>query len=44
MTRQLKIEDLLYFKGIINNKKIKLEEIDNKCYDNDYIVLVSVIK
>ena len=35
MTRQLKIIDLLYFKGKIRNKNIKLEETKNKDYDND---------
>ena len=44
MTRQLKIIDLLYFKGKIRNKNIKLEETKNKDYDTDYIVLISVIK
>ncbi len=43
MTRQLKIIDLLYFKGKIRNKNIKLEETKNKYYDNDYIVLISVM-
>ena len=44
MTRQLKIVDLLYFKGKISKKNIKLDEIENKNYYSDYIVLVSVIK
>ena len=44
MTRQLKIMDLLYFKGKINNKNVKLDEIKNNNYYSDYIVLVSVIK
>lgn len=44
MTRQLKIVDLLYFKGKINNDNIKLDEIENKNYYSDYIVFVSVIK
>ena len=43
MTRQLKIIDLLYFKGKIRNKNIKLEETKNKDYDNDFIVLISVM-
>ena len=44
MTRQLKIIDLLYFKGKIRNKNVKLDEIKNNNYYSDYIVLVSVIK
>ena len=44
MTRNLKIADLLYFKGKINNRHIVLNEIESKENDDNFTILVSIIK
>lgn len=45
MTHNNKIYDLLYFKGIIEDYKIKLESIKNEKVDDENLkIVVSVIK
>ena len=44
MTRFNKMIDLLYFKGKINNRHIMLNEIKNKENDENFTILVSIIK
>lgn len=45
MTQNNKIQDLLYFKGIIEDYNIKLESIKNEKVDDENLkIVVSVIK
>lgn len=44
MTRLNKIVDLLIFKGKIDNKHIILNETESKENNDNFIVLVSIIK
>lgn len=44
MTRQLKIADLLYFKGKIENNHIILETDKNSKNKYDFNIMVSIIK
>lgn len=44
MTRQLKIADLLYFKGKIENNHITLETNKNSKNEYDFNIMVSIIK
>ena len=44
MTRQLKIADLLYFKGKINNNHITLVIDKNNKNEYDFNIMVSIIK
>ena len=44
MTRNNKIEKLLYFKGVINNKHITLNELKSKKNDSNFTIIVSIIK
>ena len=45
MTRNKKVYDLLYFKGIIDYYKIELKSINNENVDNEELkIIVSVIK
>lgn len=44
MTRFNKITDLLYFKGKFDNKHIVLNELQNKEIDENFNILVSIIK
>lgn len=44
MTRFNKMTDLLYFKGKFDNKYIILNELENKEIDENFTVLVSIIK
>ena len=43
MTQNKKLQDLLYFKGIIENYSIKLNKLENKEFDNNLTVLVSIL-
>ena len=43
MTQNKKLQDLLYFKGIIKNYSIKLNKLENKEFDNNLTVLVSIL-
>ena len=43
MTQNNKLQDLLYFKGIIENYSIKLNKLENKEFDNNLTVLVSIL-
>ncbi len=44
MTRFNKMTDLLYFKGKIDNKHIILNELENKENNDNFTILVSIIK
>ena len=44
MTRFNKMTDLLYFKGKIDNRHIILNKIENKENDENFTILVSIIK
>ncbi len=44
MTQFKKIADLLYFKGKIDNKHIILNGLENKEIDENFTILVSIIK
>jgi len=44
MTRQLKIADLLYFKGKTKNNHIILETDKNSKNEYDFNIMVSIIK
>ena len=43
MTQNKKLQDILYFKGIIENYSIKLNKLENKEFDNNLTVLVSIL-
>ena len=43
MTQNKNIQDLLYFKAFRDKKTIKLKSNTNKKYDNNIIVLVSIL-
>lgn len=44
LTRQLKIADLLYFKGKLSNKRITIKtDKDSKC-EYDFNIMLSIIK
>ncbi len=43
MTQNKRLQDLLYFKGIIENYGIKLNKLENKEFDNNLTVLVSIL-
>lgn len=44
MTRFNKMTDLLYFKGKIDNRHIVLNNLENKEIDENFTILVSIIK
>ncbi len=44
MTRQLKIADLLYFKGKMKNNHIVIENDKNSKNEYDFNIMVSIIK
>ena len=44
MTQNKKIQDLLYFKGKIDNRHIVLNNLENKEIDENFTILVSIIK
>jgi len=44
MTRFNKMEDSLYFKGKIDNEYIILNEFKNRENNNDFIIILSIIK
>lgn len=44
MTRFNKMTDFLYFKGKKDNKHIMLNELENKEIDENFTILVSIIK
>ncbi len=44
MTRQIKIIDLLYFKGKTENNHITLETNKNSKNEYDFNIMVSIIK
>lgn len=43
MTQNEKIQDLLYFKGVIDDYGIKLNKLEKKEFDNNLTVLVSIL-
>ena len=43
MTQNKKIQDLLYFKGIIDNYSIKLNTLEKEESNNNLTVLVSIL-
>jgi len=43
MTQNKEIQDLLYFKGVIDDYGIKLNELEKKEFDNNLTVLVSIL-
>ena len=43
MTQNKNIQDLLYFKAFKDNKTIKLKSNTNKEYDNNIMVIISIL-
>ncbi len=43
MTQNNNIQDLLYFKAFKDKKTIKLKSNTNKEYDNNIIVIISIL-
>lgn len=43
MTQNKNIQDLLYFKAFKDNKTIKLKSTTNKEYDNNIMVIISIL-
>jgi hypothetical protein len=43
MTQNKNIQDLLYFKAFKDKKTIKLKSNTNKEYDNNIIVIISIL-
>lgn len=43
MTQNKNIQDLLYFKAFKDKKNIKLKSNTNKEYDNNLIVIISIL-
>ena len=43
MTQNKKIQDLLYFKGIIENYSIKLNKLEDIESNSDLTILVSIL-
>ena len=43
MTQNKNIQDLLYFKAFKENKTIKLKSNSSKEYDNNIIVIISIL-
>ena len=44
MTRFSKIADLLYFKGKLDDRRMKLDFLEEQDMDVDFKIIVSVIK
>ncbi len=44
MTQNIKVKNLLYFKGKVSNRHIILNEIENKEIDENFTILVAIIK
>ena len=44
MTRNIGLQDLLYFKGMSNITSIELNDLSNDCNDFDYNIVVSIQK
>ncbi len=44
MTRLTQLTELLYFKGKIVNKEIRISELDSRNNSSDFVIIISMMK